>query len=331
VECYDPPVSENPSSPSDAPRLPVPLDELGGRKVLLTGGTGFIGRHLARRLVEVGAQVVGTTRREPGELSEGKLEAGVDWQRVDLADFDAVDALVTAVEPEIVLHLASYVAGSRALELVLPTFHGNLASTVHLLTAAEKVGSLRRFVQVGSLEEPDDDQPAPVPSSPYAAAKAAASAYARMFHLLHGTPVVLARVFMVYGPGPQDENKLVPYVIRTLLAGDDPSLSSGVRPVDWVYVDDVVEGLMRLALTPGLDGQRVDLGTGSLATVRELVEELYRQLAPERSPDFGGRGDRKAEQVRKADVDATLARLGWCPRIDVASGLARTIEYFRQH
>lgn len=337
----NPDLPEGSPSPDDSSS---PSPALGGRSVLLTGATGFIGRHLARRLVRDGARLVATSRRSAsdngaapehgsgeGDTADREPLAAVDWRQLDLGDAEAVQALVDEVEPEVVLHLASYVAGSRSLELVLPTFRGNLASSVNLLTACQQAGCLRRFVQVGSLEEPDPGQPAPVPSSPYAAAKAAAAAYARMFHQLYETPVTLARLFMVYGPGRQDENKLVPYVVRSLLDGRDPSLSSGVRPVDWIHVDDVVEGLVRLAGAEGVDGQRVDLGTGVLTPVRGVVELLYRQLAPERAPSFGALGDRKAEQVRRADVEQTRLRLGWQPTIELESGLARTVEWFLQH
>ena len=81
-----------------------------------------------------------------------------------------------------------------------------------------------------------------------------------MFHQLWGTPVVLARLFMVYGPEQRDLTKPVPHVIVSLLQGREPQLASGKRPVDWVYVDDVVDGLVRVGLVPALEGQQVDLG-----------------------------------------------------------------------
>lgn len=301
--------------------------DLAGRSVLLTGAAGFIGSHLLRRLLACGATVHATSRavRPIGELT-------LHWHQIDLGDEAAVDEMVRATKPELIFHLASHVAGARDLALVLPTFHANLASTVYLLTAAAKVGC-ERFVLTGSLEEPQFGEAqsgeAP-PSSPYAAAKAAAASYARMFHLLYGTPVVLARLFMVYGPAQQDVRKLVPYVILSLLQGDEVKLSSGTRPVDWVYVDDVVEGLLRLAVTDGLEGRRIDLGSGRLVTVREVVEKLYGLVAPGAEPAFGGLPDRPHEQVRAADVDATEELLGWRPAVGLDKGLGATVDYYRR-
>lgn len=291
-----------------------------GTRVLLTGGSGFIGRHLLARLDACGAEIHATTRGAAPALLPST------WHTLDLADAAAVDALVEKVKPEVVFHLASHVAGSRDLSLVLPTFLGNLASTVYLMSALARVGGCSRFVQAGSLEEPEEAEA--VPASPYAAAKLGATAYVRMFHHLYGLPIVIARLFMVYGPGPQDEKKLVPYTIKSLLRGETPSFSSGVRPVDWVYVEDVADGLLRLATAEGLVGGRVDLGRGELFTVRQVVEELFRQLAPDKTPSFGGLGDRPSEQVRSADHAATAARLGWAPPTPLAEGLRRTIAYF---
>ncbi len=297
--------------------------DLSGRKVLVTGASGFIGAHLCTRLVADGASVHGTSRHQQRQRDS------LTWHRLDLADETAVAELVEATRPEIVFHLASRVAGGRDLELVPPTFQANLASTVHLLTAATRQGC-RRFVQVGSLEEPEPGEAMPVPSSPYAAAKMAASGYARMFHALYGTPVVLARLFMVYGPAQKDLHKLIPYVILSLLDGREPKLGSGVREVDWIYVGDVVDGLIRAAARDGNEGRRVDLGSGRLVTIRGVVEELYRQLAPGAEPPFGSLEDRPMEQVRRARADETEQLLGWRPETSLQPGLAATVDWYRR-
>jgi nucleoside-diphosphate-sugar epimerase len=251
------------------------------------------------------------------------------WHRLDLADAGAVDSLIGAVRPDFVFHLAGLVKGSRDRALVMPALEANLAATVRLLDAVAAHGC-RRFVQVGSLEEPPIDQPATVPASPYAAAKAAATAYCRMYAELYAVPVSIARVFMVYGPGPQDENKLVPYVARALLAGRTPSLSSGTRAVDWIFVEDVAEGLVRIAARDGVVGRVVDLGTGELSSVADVVRKLYRLAGRADDPPFGSLGDRALEQVRRADVAATEGALGWRPGVALDEGLRRTFEWFRQ-
>ena len=299
--------------------------DLAGRRVLVTGASGFIGDHLCRKLAATGADVHGTSR---GPRADSDSLA---WHRVDLGESGAVDELIDAVRPEIVFHLASHVAGARDLELVALTFHANLASTVHLLSAVTRRGGLRRFVQVGSLEEPE---PLAAPSSPYAAAKMSASAYARMFHALYGTPVALARLFMVYGPAQNDLKKLIPYLILSLLEGRQPRLSSGTREVDWIYVDDVVDGLIQAATHEDRrgveDSMSVDLGSGRLVSIRDVVRQLYGLLAPGVEPPFGSLGDRPMEQVRRARVDETEELLGWRPETSLEDGLRATVDWYRR-
>jgi UDP-glucose 4-epimerase len=100
--------------------------------------------------------------------------------------------------------------------------------------------------------------------------------------------------------------------------------------VDWVFVDDVVEGLARIGARPDLGGATVDLGSGSLATVREVVEILFNLLAPESEPRFGAHDDRSAEQVRRAATRQTERQLGWRPATDLRAGLTSTVDWYRK-
>ncbi len=292
-----------------------------GRRALVTGATGFLGRHLCARLRSDGAHVVGVSR-----YPSASVDADAQHE-VDLCEAPAVRGLVEETRPDIVFHLAGWVRGAREAEWVLPALHSNLLSTVHLLDASLASGC-PRFVQAGSLEEAVLDAPAAAPSSPYAASKMAATAYCRMFAELYGLPVTLARIFMVYGPGPQDENKLVPHVVQSQLRGEAPTISSGTRRVDWVYVDDVVEGLVRMATTEGVVGQQVDLGTGRLHTVREVAETLCELAGRGLEPSLGAVADRAQEQERRADTERTKALLGWAPATPLERGLQQTLAWF---
>lgn len=312
-----------PTAPNESPKHD---ETLRGERLLVTGASGFIGRHLCARLVSAGARVLSASRRgRPEDLAVAD-GASVEWRRADLADREAAHETVRWARPDRIVHLASVVKGSRDRSLVAEMFRANLESTVHLLDAAAEVG-VRRFLQIGSLEEPVGEE---VATSPYAASKAAATLYAELFARLYRLPVALARVFMVYGPGPQDRAKLVPYVIDELLAGRRPELSSGARPVDWIYVDDVVSGLTRMLVDSRAVGERLDLGSGALVTVREVVDRLVEIVAPGIEPDFGARDDREGEIVRQADIERTAARIGWRPEVALDEGLRRTVDGARR-
>lgn len=296
---------------------------LAGRTAVVTGATGFIGGALARRLRAERATVHGVSR-----TPQPAGPACDRWWQADLTDLHEVRKLFDSVRPDVVFHLAGMVAGSRSAELILPMLQANLVSPVNLLLAAQERGV--RLILAGSLEEAQPDGSWPVPASPYAAAKLAAGAYARMFHALYQAPAVWLRLFMVYGPAQPDTRKLVPYVTLSLLRGEAPELSSGTRLVDWVYVDDVVEAFLRAAVTPGLEGAPLDIGSGELTSVRAVVEELVRIVDPSIAPRFGTVCDRPLEQVRVADVKATSARLGWTPGTPLRLGLEKTVDWYRR-
>ena len=222
---------------------------IAGQRVLVTGASGFIGSHLCERLVQAGAEVHGLSRQPRTGAT-----VPMRWWQGDIAAAETVRSVFREVHPHTVYHLASHVMGAPALEHVLPTFHGNLESTVNILTAAAEMGC-SRLVLTGSLAEPEPLRGEAFPSSPYAAAKWASSAYARMFHALYGVPTVIARVFMVYGPAQTDLTKLIPSVILSLLNGESPAITSGDRLVDWIFVSDVIDAYLALAQAGGLEGR----------------------------------------------------------------------------
>lgn len=294
-----------------------------GKRVLVTGATGFIGWRLCESLVALGAQVYGLSRtgRAKGIL--------YDWETVaaDLTDIEVVRVAVANAQPQLIFHLAGLVTGRQDLNLVLPTLQNNLAGTVHLLLTVVEIGC-ERIVVVGSSEEPAAGDPNDIPISPYAAAKAAASMYARMFHKVYALPVVVARPFMTYGPR-QEPAKLIPYTILSLLRGENSHLSSGKVIYDFIYLVDVVRGLLKASIQPDLVGHTVDLGTGQGTRVQDVVGRLVELSGSSARPLFGIMPDRLGERSRVADREATSRLLGWEPAWSLSDGLRETIAWYR--
>ncbi|MCC8951447.1 SDR family NAD(P)-dependent oxidoreductase [Bradyrhizobium sp. Arg62] len=306
-------------------------------KVLVTGARGFIGSQLCKRLANSGVELHAVSRQPPadvpawwrsigGDVGYARRATAIRWWNVDLIDLQATRELIRTVRPDTTYHLAGLATSTSRFEMVLPILQNNFLTAFNLLLVTCESGA-GRIVLAGSVEEPDS--PNPIPCSPYAAAKGATSAFARMFEALYQTEVVIAKIAMVYGPAQADLTKLVPYVITTFLRGERAKLSSSVRPVDWIYVDDVVDGLMDCAHASGVRGRTIDLGWGKVCTIREIVRRL-RELIPEApEPLFGAVPDRPLERVLKADVATSCKLIGWNPSTTLQAGLRRTVEWYR--
>lgn len=295
------------------------------RRVLVTGATGFIGRHLCRALLALGAEVTGLSR----SAETSTVPKGVRPLAVDLCGLGEVEAAMDHVRPNLIFHLGAHVTARPDRELVLPMFEANAAGTIHLLMAALARGC-ERFVLIGSAEALDATNELG-PNSPYSASKLVAEIYGQMFYRLYGLPVVCVRPFLTYGP-EQEATKLIPYTILTLLQRANPLLTTGNRVCDAIYVEDVVRGLLMAAVAPAsILGERIDLGSGKGMTIRELVETIVTLLDSPGAPIFGAIPDRPNEPTIEADLERTRSLLGWTPHWSLEGGLRETVTWYRQY
>jgi nucleoside-diphosphate-sugar epimerase len=292
-------------------------DAFAGKRVLVTGASGFVGGHLCDALLALGADVYGMDSQGTG------CPAGCQSYMTDLKDLAAVRDMLSHVHPHLVYHLAGLVTAQQEMDLVLPMLHNNLVGAVHLFLALAEMGC-ERVVTISSSEEPTDG----APTSPYAASKAAARFYAGLFQRAYGLPVVVAKLFMVFGPR-QRSDKLIPYTVISLLRGESPKLTSGTRICDFVYVLDVVRGLLKAGLQPNLAGQTVELGTGTGTCIKDVAVMAADLVGGQLQPVFGAVPDRAGEQPQVADLAITRVLLGWVPRASLREGLAETVAWYR--
>jgi len=291
-------------------------------EILITGATGFIGKHLCRRLCADGHRVHATSRRQ-----HETRPSGPRWHQADIADLAAARHLFATVKPDVVFNLATEFDASPDFAPVLPTFHGLLASAINVLVAAMEE-DCRRIILTDSLTERLPGERIAVPQSPHAAAKWAGAGYGRMYHDLFAAPVVILRPFQTYGPG-QALAKPIPSVTLALLRSEHPKVSSDTASADWVYIADVVEALVVAATAPGIEGETIDLGTGTLVPMRSIVERIASIVGGEIQPDFGTLPDRANENTVAANTADASKFLGWRALTSLDKGLQQTVEWCR--
>jgi len=299
------------------------MTNLAGARVLVTGGRGFIGQAVTERFAVAGATVVGTTLAEPPD------ESPIEWVRLDVRSLDEVRKAVLATRPDVLVHLAAKVAGDRRIEQLIPMLEADLLGAVHVLLAATEAG-VGRVIYAGSLlQEPTRDLAEPIPPSPYGAAKWAAAGYARMFHAIYGTPVVTVRPSLVYGPRQVDLTKMVPYVTTTLLRGETAELTSGAWEVDWLFVDDLADAIVAAAFASDVEGLTVDLGSGQVASVREIALMITELVGGSGQLALGAIPDRALDPVKIVDTGLATRALGWSAQVGLDAGLRATVDWYR--
>ena len=310
--------------------------------MLVTGATGFIGSLLTQRLAEAGAVLcVGVFPGEP-PARVAALPPQAMRLPLDIQEAASVLRVVAEAAPEVVFHLAAVGVSDRNVDPAL-ALAVNTGGAVHLLEAlrqaANTSAALKRVVLVGTCyeygdSEPRDDGANGVTCRPYdpfdfyAASKLAAWAFGRAYWRLCGLPVVTARLFQVYGPG-QPAHTLVPAAIAAALAGRDFPMTPGEQQRDFIYVADVVEGLLAAGRAPGIDGQSLDLGSGVARPLRQVVEQVWALAGGSGRVLAGALPYRRGEaRLLVADAAHTARLTGWTAETDLETGLRQTIHAY---
>lgn len=311
-------------------RLDALAMQLAGYRVLVTGGTGFVGRRLLQRLEATGIRLTGVTRR-----AAPLAGTGVTWRQLDLRDSESVRTLVREVQPEIVFHLAAKLGADRSLACADAMLFDNVVATHNLLVSlGEECSSLHRLVLMGSSEEygnqdvvPYTEEMTPRPVSPYSASKAAATQFALLYHRLFHLPVVVLRPFIIYGPG-QTRGMLIPSLVHAVRAGADFPMTAGEQTRDFVYVDDVIDCILAAAVHPQAIGEVFNVCSGVEHSIRDVAELTVKLAGATMRLLTGAIPYRDNEVWRLAGSNDKAARLlGWSPGTSLEHGLRDTLDY----
>ena len=303
-------------------------------RFLLTGGAGFIGSHIVKRLVGEGAVVRVVDNLSTGQVARlENLRCSIEYVEADLADNLVSDEVVKDVD--YVLHQAAIPSVQRSVRDPIGTNRANVTATLNLLESCRKA-KVRRFVYAASSSAygdtevlPKSEEMPPNPLSPYALQKLAGEHYCKLYYSLYGLETVCLRYFNVFGPGqdPHSEySAVIPKFISKLLINELITVyGDGEQSRDFTYVENVVDAnLLALQATKAC-GKVLNVGCGERITLNTLIQLLEEIVGVKAKVSYSAS---KPGDVRHSLADINLARrlLEYEPKVMVKEGLRRTVE-----
>lgn len=306
-------------------------------KVLIIGATGFIGSHLAQRLIREKFEV-GIIKREYSSVWRiNDLLDKIVTYGVDLRDTQGVSKVVSHFRPDVIFHLATYYAVDHKPQEVPLMVDTNVLGTINLLEAS-KESMVKLFVNTSScfvykeskdkLRENADLSPLNLYALTKIQAEQACTFYAEKYDLR----AITFRLFPPYGPADH-ERRLIPYAIKSLLEGEKPKMTTGKQRWDFVYVDDIVDAYFKVLSVSELPQEHeiFNIGTGNAISIREVVSRIKEIIGIELEPDWGAIPHRGNEVwFTCADISKTRDFLRWQPKTQImGEGLELTVEWYK--
>ena len=302
-------------------------------RVLVTGGAGFIGSHVADAFLARGDDVLIVDDLSTGQKTN--VPEGATFEQVDIADGNALE-LGFASDPELVCHLAAQASVTVSVENPVLDCTSNVVGTLNVLEAARKRGAPVVFASTGGVLY-GDGAPLPTPEdfsarplSPYGASKLAGEAYVATWARLYGVPNVVLRLGNVYGPrqNPHGEAGVVAIFSGRLLDGEQPSLRGEGKPTrDYVYVADVASAFV--AAAGGGRAGTYNVGTGRQTSTARLLDLLQEATGSASEPQQVALQPGEL-QASALDVSLIERDLGWRPAVELEEGLRTTLDWYRQ-
>lgn len=308
-------------------------------KALVTGAAGFIGSHLVCRLLREGYGVSVILRKNTDTWRIKNFLHRLEIVRADLRETTAVNEAIITCRPQVVFHLATHYAVEHGVTDVAPMIATNVLGTVNLLQAT-KYSGVRLFINAstcfvyGAGERPWSENDKTSPWNLYALTKLQAEEACSYYSRRHGVPTVSFRIFPPYGPGDHDR-RLIPSAIRSFLEGQTLRLTTGEQKWDFVYIDDVVEAMVRSLNVPFTGGRHevINIGTGRAVSVKDVILRIRDLLGSSQEPLWGDIPHREHELFFvAADTKKARESLRWIPETDILEeGLVKTIDWYREN
>ncbi len=304
---------------------------------VVTGGAGFIGSHIAERLLNDGHRVRVVDNLVTGSRSNlAHLRGDLEFYEVSITDQDALPPIFANVD--YVFHQAALPSVPRSIDDPLTTHHTAATGTLNVLIAARDAG-VKRVIYAASSSaygniagDAKTEEMPPHPLSPYAVSKLAGEFYCQSFYQVYGLETVCLRYFNVFGPRQDPLSQyaaVIPLFITAMLDGQPPTIyGDGLQSRDFTYIDNVVHGNLLALRAPGVGGEMLNLATGGQITLLDLMSKLNAHLGTAFEPIHAAARPGDVKHSR-AGIEKAQRLLGYEPVVDFDAGLAQTVTWYQ--
>lgn len=297
------------------------------KRVLITGGSGFMGKHLQKELFNYGAFITIIDKNPQHTKSINAIKC-------DICDYKNLEKVIRDISPEIVFHLAANIDRTSEFDIIRNMIAVNLVGTLNLFESLKNIFSCHAIIVAGTSEEYGNNQ-APYkeyykedPVSPYSFSKVSVSYLSKMLFNIYKLPIIVLRPTLAYGPG-QKEIMFIPTLIKTLLRNERFMMTPGEQTRDFIYIDDLVNAYIKAGVSEEYFGEIFNIGSGKAYKIKDIAYKIASLLNKQNFLKIGAKDYRKSE-IMSYFVDISKAKncLRWAPKIEINEGLKKTIEWY---
>ena len=303
------------------------INSIEGKRVLITGITGFVGKALSKRLKSQGANVFGISRSIKNDKKNLK---------VDILDYSAIDKFIKDSKIDICFHLASTSLVEEGQLHPYQTFKVNTEGTLNILESARN-NNLNRIIVAstshvyGKNKVPYFENYMPRPTRPYETSKACTDIIAQSYATSFNLPVLIPRFVNIYGPGDLNFQRLIPKTIKSILEDVPPKMWGGKAIRDYLFIDDAIDAYLLLAKINinKVGSNRVfNFGSSNMISVEDLIKKIIKISGKNctiKKESIGREGEIASQYVSSKKAARLL---GWNPKINLDEGLRKTIAWY---
>ncbi len=297
-------------------------------KILIVGGHGFIGKHVAAHALRLGWDVTSLS------LQHRQNNGDLKTISADITKFNELEQALHQKKFDYVINCGGYIHHALFSQGGLSSLESHFIGVVNLTQILDR-STLRAFINLGSSDEygnnpaPQDESQREAPLSPYSLGKTASTHFLQMLHRTENFPAITLRLFLTYGPGQNDE-RFLPQIIKGCLQDRSFPTSAGEQLRDFCFIKDTVDALFIALDKPAAHGEVINIASGQAVSIRHMIETV-RNLIGQGQPQFGKIPYRTGEnKALYANISKAYALLGWQPSTSLTEGLQQTINYYRQ-